>query len=180
MSNTGNGYTVIPRIIDAITPALYPKIWKNGFTIRYRSPRCVPASSFHSAYSRSVGACGIITPLGRPVVPDVKTMSATSSAATFTSAGVPLVRKSDFRSIFRTDRGVSYSFPRNPRWVRTIFAPLLVMMSAASAALNRVLTGTRVPPAASRPNAAMIHSAELEAQIAVHDRLRVAETVGGG
>jgi hypothetical protein len=34
MSNTGNGYTVMPRIIDAITPALYPKMWKNGFTIR--------------------------------------------------------------------------------------------------------------------------------------------------
>src|SRR5262249_38400226 len=40
------------------------------------------------------------------------------------------------------------------------------MMSPASPALNRVLTGTSTPPAVSRPNAAMIHSAELGAQIA--------------
>jgi hypothetical protein len=40
------------------------------------------------------------------------------------------------------------------------------MMSNASASLNRVFTGTSVPPAVSRPNAAMIHSAEFGAQMA--------------
>ena len=45
------------------------------------------------------------------------------------------------------------------------------MMSAASSVLNRVLTGTSTPPAVSSPNAAMIHSAELGAQIATRSPL---------
>ncbi len=40
------------------------------------------------------------------------------------------------------------------------------MISPASSALNRVFAGTSTPPAVSRPKAAMIHSAELGAQIA--------------
>ena len=39
-------------------------------------------------------------------------------------------------------------------------------MSAASAPLNRVFTGTRTAPAANRPSAATIHSAQLPHQIA--------------
>ena len=39
-------------------------------------------------------------------------------------------------------------------------------MSAASAPLNRVLTGTSTAPAWNRPSAATIHSAQLEAQMA--------------
>src|SRR6266567_1305033 len=45
------------------------------------------------------------------------------------------------------------------------------MMSPASPALSRVLTGTSTPPAVSRPNAAMIHSAELGAQMATRSPL---------
>ena len=48
----------------------------------------------------------------------------------------------------------------------TALAPLRPMMSAASSALNRVLTGTSTAPAVSNPNAAIIHSAELGAQMA--------------
>ena len=56
------------------------------------------------------------------------------------------------------------------------------MMSPASAALNRVLTGTSTPPAVSSPNAAMIHSAEFGAQIATRSPLSMPtrrESAGG-
>ena len=33
-SNTGSGTIVAPAIRQARIPALYPKVWKNGFTIR--------------------------------------------------------------------------------------------------------------------------------------------------
>ena len=39
-------------------------------------------------------------------------------------------------------------------------------MSAASAPLNRVLTGTRTAPAWKSPSTATIHSAQLNAQMA--------------
>ena len=75
------------------------------------------------------------------------------------------------RSITGTPGGAAPSLamesrPRKSFWTRTALAPLRVMMSAASASLNRVLTVTTVPPAVSRPKAAMIHSAELGAQMA--------------
>ncbi len=47
------------------------------------------------------------------------------------------------------------------------------MMSAASSVLNRVFTGTSTPPAASRPNAAMIHSALFGAQSAARSPLPI-------
>ena len=37
-SNTGWGIIVAPVIRQARIPALRPKEWKNGLTIRYRSP----------------------------------------------------------------------------------------------------------------------------------------------
>ncbi len=33
-SNTGTGSIVAPRMNDAISPALNPKVWKYGLTIR--------------------------------------------------------------------------------------------------------------------------------------------------
>ncbi len=33
-SNTASGKIVAPRMSDASTPALYPKMWKNGLTMR--------------------------------------------------------------------------------------------------------------------------------------------------
>ena len=35
-SNTWNGTMVAPRRMHDIQPALYPKAWKKGFTMRYR------------------------------------------------------------------------------------------------------------------------------------------------
>src|SRR5579875_477020 len=97
--------------------------------------------------------------------------SAMSCALTSRSDGEPLARKSDFRSIAGTPGGTSNSRPRKPFSTRTALAPLRLMMSAASAALKRVLTGTKTPPAVSRPNAAMIHSAQLGAQMATRSPL---------
>jgi hypothetical protein len=48
----------------------------------------------------------------------------------------------------------------------TALAPLRTMTSPASSALNRVFTGTSTAPAVMIPNAAIIHSALLGAQIA--------------
>ena len=45
-------------------------------------------------------------------------------------------------------------------------APLRERTTAASAPLKRVLTGTRTAPAAKRPRAATVHSAQLPHQIA--------------
>ena len=45
-------------------------------------------------------------------------------------------------------------------------APLRARMTAASAPLKRVLTGTRTAPAANTPRAATVHSAQLPHQIA--------------
>ena len=33
-SNTGSGTIVAPLMKQAMIPALYPKVWKNGFTTR--------------------------------------------------------------------------------------------------------------------------------------------------
>ena len=81
-SNTGFGMMVAPRMSDARQPALYPNMWKNGFTIRYRSPSTSPAMSHQSENCRSVCACVMSTPFGAPVVPDVNSTSLTSSPPT--------------------------------------------------------------------------------------------------
>ena len=65
-----------------------------------------------------------------------------------------------------TPGGAVYSVPRKPCWTNSALARLRVMTSAASSARNLVLTGTTMPPAVSSPNAAIIQSAELGAQIA--------------
>lgn len=55
-------------------------------------------SGQHSAYLRKDCRWFIITPLDRPVVPEVKMMSGMSSPEILRSKGSPLERKSDFRS----------------------------------------------------------------------------------
>src|SRR6201984_1756506 len=45
------------------------------------------------------------------------------------------------------------------------------MMSLASSVLKRVLTGTSTPPAVSNPNAAIIHSGDVRAQMATRSPL---------
>ena len=78
-SKVATGSAVAPVMRQSIHPALYPKQWKNGGTMRSRSPsrkpKCVPQLS----KARRLCACVSSTPLGRPVVPDVNMMSATSS-----------------------------------------------------------------------------------------------------
>ncbi len=78
-SKTATGKIVAPRMSEARHPALYPKMWKNGFAIRYRSPARRSAQSHQARYARSVWPCVITTPLGLPVVPEVKTTSLGSS-----------------------------------------------------------------------------------------------------
>ncbi len=98
-------------------------------------------------------------------------MSAMSVPLTVRSNGLPSSRKPDFRSIAGTPGGVLKSCPRKPFSVSTALAPLRVMMSAASAVLKRVLTGTTTPPAVSTPKAAIIQCAELGAQMATRSPL---------
>ncbi len=50
--------------------------------------------------------------------------------------------------------------------VTRTFAPVRARIGAASAALKRVLIGTRVAPASHRPSAAVIHRTPFGAQIA--------------
>src|SRR5207344_2220684 len=57
-SNTASGKIVAPRMRHARHPALYPKMWKNGFAIRYRSPARRSAQSHQSRYARIVGTDG--------------------------------------------------------------------------------------------------------------------------
>ena len=71
------------------------------------------------------------------------------------SAGEEVRLQVDRRHVPRARRSPG---PRKPCWTSTALAPLRAMTSAASSALNRVLTGTSTPPAVIRPNAAMIHS----------------------
>src|ERR1700739_2709166 len=119
-----------------------------------------------------------------------------SEPLTSRATGWPLAKKSDFRSTAGTPAGAANSCPRNPFWTRTSLAPLRRMMSPASSALKRVLTGTRKPPAVSRPYAAaLVHPpsserpgtnpdplgqlGEREPQRPVDDRLRITEAVTG-
>ena len=59
---------------------MYPKVWKNGLTIRYRSPWRSPTTSAQVAKVRRVWPWVVMAPLGWPVVPEVKTRSERSPA----------------------------------------------------------------------------------------------------
>ena len=73
---------VAPIIRHASHPALYPNVWKNGLTIRYRSLPSSPTTSLQARKTRRLWACVQATPLGCPVVPEVKRMSEKSPART--------------------------------------------------------------------------------------------------
>ena len=91
MSATATGYVVAPAWIAPINPHLYPEVWENGLTSRYRSPARSPTHAAHARGTLTVCVCVDMTPLGRPVVPDVKMMSARSSSVTTGgSSSVPL------------------------------------------------------------------------------------------
>ena len=73
---------VTPDPTEARIPDFSPNMWKNGFTIRYRSPGSSPAIPSQSLLTHSVRPCVWTTPLGVPVVPEVNRMSDGSSGRT--------------------------------------------------------------------------------------------------
>ena len=82
MSSTGSGSMVTPADTDVRIPDFSPNMWKYGFTCRYRSPGTRPVIAIQSIATASVRLCVDTTPLGTPVVPDVKRMSDRSSGVT--------------------------------------------------------------------------------------------------
>ena len=142
----------------------------------------------------SVRPCVMTTPFGTPVVPEVKRMSDGSSgpsaalrrSTSARAAGVASARKSCHDSAEPSafplattivwsagsgGAGCPRAWPRSPCPRKSVTvtrtrAPLRERTTAASAPLNRVFTGTRTAPAANRPSAATVHSAQLPHQMA--------------
>jgi hypothetical protein len=162
-------------------PALKPKVWKNGFTTRYRSAGVSPAHSAQARATPSDRSCDVIAPLLRPVVPEVNMMSLTSPGPTVlarrrASASEPASRNKSHSSGHRTtrpsrssapssapsaaaaSRAPSRSAPRKPSATNNARAPLRPITSSASGPVNRVLTGTSAAPAPSVPSAISTHS----------------------
>src|SRR5437764_598767 len=120
-------------------PALYPNVWKKGFTTRYRSPSRRSTVRDHTSNTRSVCACVVITPFGRPVVPDVKTTSATSS-------GAPVGNDSGPASARNSRHGVvpAGASPRRSAVSRTRPGVVSHRRSPRSASVNERLHDLRV------------------------------------
>jgi hypothetical protein len=163
---------------------LKPKVWKNGFTTRYRSARVSRPQSAQARATASDRSCEVIAPLLRPVVPEVNMMSLTSCGRTpsarsrTTAAGTEAPHRSNAAqsSGSRTIRptwsrapppvpsasaaaaaarsAASRSTPRKSPATNSARAPLRLITSSASGPVNRVLTGTSVAPALSAPSAA--------------------------
>ena len=64
MSKTSTGRMVTPWTMQAIQPALYPNVWKNGGTIRYRSPARKSMTLASHPCARSDWPWVSITPFG--------------------------------------------------------------------------------------------------------------------
>ena len=101
-SNTGWGRIVAPFTMHGVIEPQNPNAWKNGLITSIRSPDRMPSRSAYWLKPPMIGAERIMTPLGRPVVPEVNITRPRSSpvaaaarrAASAKPSGVAVARKS--------------------------------------------------------------------------------------
>ena len=176
-SNTACGTIVAPLMRHARMPGLQAerveeRVDDRGSGRRARRPTTVD----HASYAATLAPCVSIAPFGRPVVPDVKRMSETVSPVSAASRRcdlgarrrrrrrarnvVPATRaggrarraarrscSSDGDRVAAREQRRRSSVSRKSVTVKSSFACARSRMYAASAPLNRVLSGTTTPPA---------------------------------
>ena len=143
-----------------------PPMWNSGAAVRLTSPAKFSGPKRAFTLFQKILPCVSIAPLGRPVVPEVYMISATSSASTRSAAASgSTCSVSSSRPVHP---GAPDSAPRNCRQQRrsrmpsitvlcassttSVCAPASLMMNSSSAPVRRKLSGTKIAPIAVAAN----------------------------